>query len=96
MNSLHYLSQCLVYPLLLFLAGSEIVKACFLCQVLEILSHVNKRVKYQHEIGLPLQELWKLYTEANATAIVKNFCIVYIEMAFERVNIKVCASVFQI
>ncbi|KAJ6964762.1 proteasome adapter and scaffold protein ECM29 [Populus alba x Populus x berolinensis] len=56
--------------------------------VLEILSHVNKRVKYQHEIGLPLQELWKLYTEANATAIVKNFCIVYIEMAFERVNIK--------
>ncbi|KAI9402448.1 hypothetical protein POPTR_001G274500v4 [Populus trichocarpa] len=57
-------------------------------KVLEILSHVNKRVKYQHEIGLPLQELWKLYTEANATAIVKNFCIVYIEMAFERVNIK--------
>ncbi|KAJ6299313.1 hypothetical protein OIU76_020311 [Salix suchowensis] len=57
-------------------------------KVLEILSHVNKRVKYQHEIGLPFQELWKLYTAANATAIVKNFCVMYIEMAFERLNIK--------
>ncbi|CAK7330667.1 unnamed protein product [Dovyalis caffra] len=56
--------------------------------VLEILSHVNKRVKYQRDIGLPLQELWKLYTEADATPMVKNFCVVYIEMAFERVNIK--------
>ncbi|XP_021604828.1 proteasome adapter and scaffold protein ECM29 isoform X2 [Manihot esculenta] len=57
-------------------------------KVLEILSHVNKRVKHQSEIGLPLLELWKLYTEANATPMVKNFCIVYIEMAFERADVK--------
>ncbi|XP_065879858.1 uncharacterized protein [Euphorbia lathyris] len=57
-------------------------------KVLEILSHVNKRVKHQSQIGLPLLELWKLYTEANATPMVKNFCIVYIEMAFERVDVK--------
>lgn len=52
---------------------------------IKILSHVNKRVKHQPEIGLPLSELWKLYMEANATPMVKNFCVVYIEMAYERV-----------
>jgi len=51
---------------------------------------VNKRVKHQPYIGLPLLELWKLYSEANAAPMVRNFCIVYIEMAFERVHAKVC------
>ncbi|KAM4096438.1 hypothetical protein ACJW30_08G104900 [Castanea mollissima] len=55
-------------------------------KVLEILSHVNKRVKHQPEIALPLLELWKMYSEANAAPMVRNFCIVYIEMAFERVQ----------
>ncbi|KAI4386203.1 hypothetical protein MLD38_004156 [Melastoma candidum] len=55
-------------------------------KVLEILSHVNKRVKYQPDIGLPLLDLWKIYTEDNVASIVKNFCIVYIEMAFERID----------
>jgi proteasome component ECM29 len=53
---------------------------------------VNKRVKHQPEIGLPLLELWKLYSEANSAPMVRNFCIVYIEMAFERVHVKVCLS----
>ncbi|XP_030959197.1 proteasome adapter and scaffold protein ECM29 [Quercus lobata] len=57
-------------------------------KVLEILSHVNKRVKHQPEIALPLLELWKMYSEANAAPMVRNFCIVYIEMAFERVQAK--------
>ncbi|CAL5425499.1 unnamed protein product [Camellia sinensis] len=57
-------------------------------KVIEILSHVNKRVKHQPEIGLPLSELWKLYTEAHSAPMVKNFCIVYIEMAFERLSVK--------
>ncbi|XP_056162562.1 uncharacterized protein LOC130136561 [Syzygium oleosum] len=57
-------------------------------KVLEILSHVNKRVKHQPGIGLPLSDLWRIYTEANAVSIVKNFCIVYIEMAFERTDVK--------
>ncbi|XVE59843.1 hypothetical protein DITRI_Ditri05aG0079400 [Diplodiscus trichospermus] len=57
-------------------------------KVLEILSHVNKRVKHQPDISLPLQELWKMYMEANATPMVRNFCIVYIEMAFERAPLK--------
>ncbi|XP_061372568.1 uncharacterized protein LOC133315038 [Gastrolobium bilobum] len=57
-------------------------------KVLEILSHVNKRVKLQPDIGLPLSELWKLYSESGATPIIRNFCVVYIEMAFQRVNAK--------
>ncbi|KAI9114257.1 hypothetical protein K1719_014907 [Acacia pycnantha] len=57
-------------------------------KVLEILSHVNKRVKLQPDIGLPLLELWKLYSESSGTPMIRNFCIVYIEMAFQRVNAK--------
>ncbi|XP_020242083.1 proteasome-associated protein ECM29 homolog isoform X2 [Asparagus officinalis] len=52
--------------------------------VLEILSHVNKRVKHRPEIGLPFSEIWRVYSEPNAVSMVRNFCIVYIEMAFER------------
>ncbi|XP_024006382.1 proteasome-associated protein ECM29 homolog isoform X1 [Eutrema salsugineum] len=57
-------------------------------KVLEILSHVNKRVKHQHEIGLPLLDLWKLYTDPAASPMVRNFAIVYVEMAFERAPAK--------
>ncbi|XP_024030403.1 proteasome-associated protein ECM29 homolog [Morus notabilis] len=53
-------------------------------KVLEILSHVNKRVKHQLQIGLPLSELWNIYSDANTAPMVRNFCIVYIEMAFDR------------
>ncbi|CAN8246973.1 unnamed protein product, partial [Cochlearia groenlandica] len=57
-------------------------------KVLEILSHVNKRVKHQLEIGLPLLSLWKLYTDSAASPMVRNFAIVYVEMAFERAPAK--------
>ncbi|KAJ8751379.1 hypothetical protein K2173_016576 [Erythroxylum novogranatense] len=54
-------------------------------KVLEILSHVNKRVKHQPNIALPLLDLWDLYMESNASSpLVRNFCIIYLEMAFER------------
>ncbi|KAL0435305.1 UNVERIFIED_CONTAM: Proteasome adapter and scaffold protein ECM29 [Sesamum radiatum] len=55
-------------------------------KVIEILSHVNKRVKHQLEISLPLSELWKLYVESSAAPMVRNFCIVYVEMAIDRVH----------
>ncbi|KAB2615279.1 proteasome-associated protein ECM29-like protein [Pyrus ussuriensis x Pyrus communis] len=57
-------------------------------KVLEILSHVNKRVKHQPEIGLPLLELWNIYSEANAASMVRNFSILYIEMAMDRADTK--------
>ncbi|KAL6906048.1 hypothetical protein ACP4OV_003649 [Aristida adscensionis] len=52
--------------------------------VMEILSHINKRVKHRPEIPLPMLDLWKIYTEPTSSTIVRNFCVVYIEMAFER------------
>ncbi|KAJ0797429.1 putative proteasome component Ecm29 [Helianthus annuus] len=62
--------------------------------VMEILSHVNKRVKHQQQIGLPLEELWHLYIENNAALMVINFCIVYVEMAFDLVIKEVCIYIF--
>ncbi|KAI7731341.1 hypothetical protein M8C21_033512 [Ambrosia artemisiifolia] len=55
-------------------------------KVMEILSHVNKRVKHQQHIGLPLEELWHLYMQDDAALMVRNFCIVYVEMAFDRLT----------
>ncbi|XP_071911777.1 uncharacterized protein [Coffea arabica] len=53
-------------------------------KVLEILNHVNKRVKHQPEIGLPLVELWQLYLESGNAPMVRSFCVVYVEMAIDR------------
>lgn len=47
---------------------------------------MNKRVKHQSEIGLPLSDLWKLYVESSSAPIVRNFCVMYIEMAVDRVQ----------
>ncbi|URE19654.1 Proteasome-associated protein ECM29 [Musa troglodytarum] len=54
--------------------------------VLEILSHVNKRVKNHPDIALPFLDLWRIYNENNASPMVRNFCIVYIQMSFERLD----------
>lgn len=45
---------------------------------------MNKRVKHRPEIGLPFSEIRRVYSDPNATSMVRNFCVVYIEMAFER------------
>jgi len=96
---LHVYQFCMVY-FVLFDITCEAIWQMFhngdLCfwQVLEILSHVNKRVKLQPQIGLPLSELWKLYSGSSAVPIIRNFCIVYIEMAFQRVNAKVSCSLY--
>ncbi|KAL8545025.1 hypothetical protein ACS0TY_005289 [Phlomoides rotata] len=57
-------------------------------KVIEILTHVNKRVKHQPVIGLPLSDLWKLYVESSSAPMVRNFCIMYIEMAVDRVQME--------
>lgn len=56
---------------------------------MEILSHVNKRVKHHPEIGLPLVQLWSMYREFSGAPMVRNFCVVYIEMAFDRMPVVV-------
>lgn len=46
-------------------------------------------MKHQPEIGLPLSELWTIYSEANSAPMVRNFCILYVEMAMDRADRKV-------
>ncbi|EPS65152.1 hypothetical protein M569_09623, partial [Genlisea aurea] len=57
-------------------------------KVVEILAHVNRRVKHQHDIALPLFELWKLHEESVSYPMIRSFCLVYIEMAIDRVSNK--------
>ncbi|XP_058078401.1 uncharacterized protein LOC131226734 [Magnolia sinica] len=78
------LSKILPYTISSLSFPSQLIRK----KVMEILTHINKRVKHQAQIGLPLLELWKMYVEANAAPMVKNFCIVYIEMAFERLPVE--------
>jgi hypothetical protein len=53
--------------------------------VLEILSHVNKRVRGHGEIKMPLDALLAQYAAPGAAPLVRNFALVYLEMAYERV-----------
>jgi len=52
-------------------------------QVLEILSHINKRVKGHDTISLPLADLVSVYADTTHT-MVRNFAIVYVEMGYNR------------
>ena len=54
--------------------------------MLELLSHVNKRVKGHNEIHLPLEALLALYNAPASGPLVRNFALVYVEMAFERAS----------
>lgn len=49
-----------------------------------MLLHVNKRVRDHHEIGLPLGALLSLFQKPDAPPLVRNFALVYVEMAMER------------
>ena len=61
-------------------------------KVLEILGHVNKRVKGQLKIKLPISELLPLASmepsqadlPPDKAALIRSFALVYIEMSFER------------
>ena len=53
-------------------------------QVLEILSHVNKRVRGHSGIHMPLDALLAQYAAPGSAPLVRNFALVYLEMAFER------------
>ena len=49
-----------------------------------MLSHVNKRTRGHDHIKLPLDALLELYLSDTSVPLVKNFAVVYIEMAMER------------
>lgn len=51
---------------------------------MEVLTHVNKRVKLQPIIKLPAAALAKQYADPHLSPIVLNFTIMYLEMAMNR------------
>lgn len=81
--SLFHHSLCAV-----FFLSNLLDKSHLLClpQVLEVLSHVNKRVKGVSALQLPLAQLLALFSEPGQAPLVRNFALVYTETAFERAN----------
>ena len=53
-------------------------------KVLELLSHVNKRLKAHPSMPLPLADLTALCANPEKSAMVRNFALVYVERAHER------------
>lgn len=56
--------------------------------MLDILSHVNKRVRGHEQIKLPLEALLDLFLAETSAPLVKNFAVVYVEMAMERSSVE--------
>ncbi|KOB74355.1 Proteasome-associated protein ECM29-like protein [Operophtera brumata] len=53
-------------------------------KVMELLIHVNKRMKCRAEVQLPVQTLLQLYADATSNSFIINFSIIYITMGFPR------------
>ncbi|CAH2107601.1 unnamed protein product [Euphydryas editha] len=53
-------------------------------KVMELLIHVNKRVKCRNEVQLPVETLLQLYSDPKANSFIINFTIIYITMGFPR------------
>lgn len=55
---------------------------------MNVLSHINKRIRSKTNIKLPLTPLIDLVCTENVTrsSFVKNFAIMYLEMAYERLT----------
>ncbi|KAL0840590.1 hypothetical protein ABMA28_015796 [Loxostege sticticalis] len=53
-------------------------------KVMELLVHVNKRVKCRADVQLPVQTLLQLYRDPNTNSFIINFSIIYITMGFPR------------
>ncbi|CAH4007387.1 unnamed protein product [Pieris brassicae] len=53
-------------------------------KVMELLVHVNKRVKCRTDVQLPVETLVQSYREPSANSFIINFSIIYITMGFPR------------
>ncbi|CAO3691804.1 unnamed protein product [Rhizopus stolonifer] len=51
---------------------------------MEILSHVNKRVKTNESIKLPFNSLLAQFTDSQVTTFVKNFTLIYLDISASR------------
>ena len=53
-------------------------------KVMELLVHINKRIKNNNNIQLPVEALLLQYQDPVATSFVTNFTIIYLKMGFPR------------
>ncbi|CAG8524233.1 10813_t:CDS:10, partial [Cetraspora pellucida] len=82
---LEKLLNAFLSPILLKLASPhEVVRT----KVMGILTHINKRTRSKNDIKLPLNPLIDLVCSDKVTrsAFVKNFAIIYLEMAYFRLT----------
>ncbi|XP_050090264.1 proteasome-associated protein ECM29 homolog [Anopheles aquasalis] len=56
-------------------------------KVMEILTHINKRLKSRNQIQIPLAPLLTQYQQANSLFLI-NFAIIYITMGFPRMTVE--------
>lgn len=56
-------------------------------KVMELLVHINKRVKDNRNVKLPVEGLLELYRDPAATTFVTNFAIIYLKMGFPRLEV---------
>uniref|UniRef100_A0A4W4F4J8 Ecm29 proteasome adaptor and scaffold n=1 Tax=Electrophorus electricus TaxID=8005 RepID=A0A4W4F4J8_ELEEL len=56
-------------------------------KVMELLVHVNKRIKSRPKIQLPVETLLVQYQDPAATSFVTNFTIIYIKMGYPRLDV---------
>lgn len=65
-----------------------------LIKVLEVLSHINKRIKPLSNIQLPLKELKEQFLDSKSTPLMINFIAIYLEMGFLRASEEVKTKFF--
>lgn len=75
--------QVFLPPVLLKLASTD---ASVKKKVMEILSHINKRVKATTIIKLPFEALLNQFTNDQVSTFVKNFTLIYLEMSALRLS----------
>ncbi|XP_065083000.1 proteasome-associated protein ECM29 homolog [Ochlerotatus camptorhynchus] len=56
-------------------------------KVMEILTHINKRLKSRNQIQLPLGPLLQQYQQSSSTFLI-NFAIIYVTMGFPRLTVE--------
>lgn len=56
--------------------------------MMELLIHVNKRIKTRPLVQLPVEALLRQYQDPGASSFVTNFIIIYLKSGFPRLSIE--------
>eukprot|EP00112_Aurelia_sp_Birch-Aquarium-sp1_P025455 Seg846.4 transcript_id=Seg846.4/GoldUCD/mRNA.D3Y31 product="Proteasome adapter and scaffold protein ECM29" protein_id=Seg846.4/GoldUCD/D3Y31 len=56
-------------------------------KVIELLTHINKRLKSRSKIKLPIESLLKQYEDFKINRFITNFTMIYIKMGFCRISL---------